>query len=82
MSKKVEIKNGITTKVRTGRLGRDGIEWSSPFTATLSVDTDGRGRLCGLSLKGVSFAEFDPRHHEEAENLFVAENYALELLPE
>lgn len=82
MSNRIELKNGMSAKVRTGRLGCDGIEWSDPFMATLAVDTDSKGRACGLYLKEKNYAEFDPRYHQESDTLFVAENYALEILPE
>lgn len=72
--------DGAIATVRTGRHGRDGISWSDPFAAVLLIQRDRKGRIVGLSLRGQSFAEFDPRHHTEGPNLFMAEDYALEIL--
>lgn len=76
----IELTDGMKALVRTGRSGRTGIEWTAPFEVELKVDYDPKGKLCGLCLKGVEFAEFDPRYHCEAENLYIAEDYALEVI--
>lgn len=80
MSVAIELKNGMKALVQTGRHEPAGIKWSVPFSAELIVQNDPKGKVCGLSLKGVDFAEFDPRYQLEAENLYIAEDYALMII--
>ncbi len=72
--------DGVRALVRTGRAGRDAVEWSEPFESALHLQRDGTGRTCVLALREADFAEFDPRRSEEAPGLFVTEDYYLELL--
>lgn len=75
-----KLADGISARIRTGRLGAACIEWSEPTMATLGVQLDPRGQACGLFVQGLDFAEFDPREHAETPTLFIAEDYALEIL--
>ncbi len=72
--------DGVRALVRTGRAGRDAVEWSEPFESALYLQRDAAGRVCVLALRDANFAEFDPRHSEESPGLFVIEDYYLELL--
>lgn len=74
------LESGVKAIVRTGRHGRDAIEWSQPFESSLFLMKDRAGRTCLVALKDVDFAEFDPRHEVEGENLLITEDYALEIL--
>lgn len=82
MTTNIKLTDGMIATVRTGKAGESGICWSDPFAAELIIEKDRKGVLCGLSLKGINFAEFDPRYHSEAKNVFMAEDYALEILSE
>lgn len=74
------LESGVKAMVRTGRHGRDAIEWSQPFEAALYLQKDRAGKTCVLALKDLDFAEFDPRHDVEGENLLITEDYALEII--
>lgn len=80
MTTTITLTNGMTATVRTGKAGDSGISWSEPFSAELIIEKDRKGVVGGLSLKGINFAEFDPRYHSEADNVYLAEDYALEIL--
>lgn len=74
------LESGVKARVRTGRHGRDAIEWSQPFESALFLMKDLKGRTCLVALQDADFAEFDPRHDVEGENLLITEDYALEIL--
>jgi hypothetical protein len=74
------LENGVKAMVRTGRHGRNAIEWSEPFEAVLYLQKDRAGKNCVVALKDQDFAEFDPRRDVEGENLLISEDYALEII--
>lgn len=72
--------SGVPVLVRTGRHGRDAVEWSQPFVSSLHLQRNAQGHTVSLTLADRDFAEFDPRHHEEADGVLNAEDYLLEVL--
>lgn len=72
--------SGVLAKVRTGRHGRDEVEWSKPFETSLYLQKTAFGETCVVALQTVEFAEFDPRHCSETDTLLITEDYLLEIL--
>lgn len=75
-----DYSTGVQARVRTGRHGRDAVEWSEPFVAALYLQRDPQGRVSCLALLDRDFAEFDPRHDAESGTVFNTEDYLLEIL--
>lgn len=72
---------GVRAKVRMGRYGQTAIDWSAPTDVTLHIQKNRGGIACVVAVRECDdFAEFDPRHDQESYNLFVNEDYALEVL--
>lgn len=64
------LQTGTLARVRTGRQGRDAVQWGDPIVCSLYLQKDGAGRVCVLALEGYNFAEFDPRQDAEGPNLY------------
>ncbi|WP_434715981.1 hypothetical protein [Paraburkholderia sp. A3RO-2L] len=75
------LNNGCLVTGRCGRAGRDAVEWEASREYELFVQKDPKGRSCVIAIRNRDdFAEFDPRHEQEGENLLLNEDYYFEVM--